>query len=280
VTPRYRRSVDEREFYRRHSPYSAAESLPALPADVAALSELVRGVVVHRDETAQVFGFDLPVERRDEAQARHVGRILDVLGDLRPRPAEDRFAGTCRDFSILLCALLREAAVPARLRCGFAGYFFPGFFADHWVVEYWSGERGWLLADAQITGAGRAAYPVPFDPADVPRDQFLVAGRAWAACRAGERDPAVFGVAGAGLSGMTEIQGNVVRDLAALNRVEVLPWDDWGVIERPFADLTEAELTLLDRAAEIGERGGPLADAAALYGSNAALRPPTLSTSA
>jgi hypothetical protein len=266
--------VDEGEFYRSHSPFTAAETLPAPAADIAALSELVRGVVVHRDETARVFGFELPSERREEAQTRDVRRILGRLGDLRPRPPEDRFAGTCRDFSILLCALLREARIPARLRCGFAGYFVPGFFDDHWVVEYCSGQDGWRLADAQITGAGRAAYPVPFDPADVPRDRFLVAGRAWAACRAGELDPAVFGVVGAGLFGMTEIQGNVVRDLAALNRVEVLPWDDWGVIERPFADLTEAELALLDRAAEIGVQGGPLAEAAALYGSTAALRSP------
>ncbi len=261
--------MDERAYYVQHSvctdPGDRAGLLAGLPMDIPLLSEIVRGVVVHRDETSWRFGFPLGVEHLDDAKTRYVRDILDRLGDLGPRPAEDRFAGTCRDFSILLCAMLRTGGVPARLRCGFGGYFMAGFFDDHWVVEYWVDGYGWRLADAQVAGAAREAYGVGFDPADVPRDQFLVAGSAWLACRSGERDPATFGVSSAGLSGMVEIQGNVVRDLAALNRVEVLPWDNWGIIERPFPELTESELALLDRVATIGGYGGPLDEAIDRY---------------
>jgi hypothetical protein len=35
---------------------------------------------------------------------------------------------------------------------------------------------------------------VPFDPLDVPRDQFLVAAETWRACREGRADPRKFGV--------------------------------------------------------------------------------------
>lgn len=268
----------EQEFYRSHSPFTDPGDLSGLlvglPPDIEALSGIVRGVVAHRDETSWLFGFELPEQRRDEARLRHVRAILGLLGDLRERPAETRFAGTCRDFAILLCAMLRASGVPARLRCGFAGYFTLGFFDDHWVVEYWHDEHGWRLADAQIAGAAREAYQVEFDPMDVPRGEFLVAGAAWLACRGGDRDPEVFGVSSANLSGMVEIQGSVVRDLAALNSVETLPWDDWGIIERPYPDLTEEELALLDRAADIGRHGGPFEQALELYRTEPRLRYP------
>lgn len=89
-----------------------------------------------------------------------------------------------------------------------------------------------------------------------------------------ERDPESFGVHGAGLSGMVEVQGNVVRDFAALNRVESLPWDDWGIIERPFPELTEAELALLDQAALISACGGPVDQAVDFYWANPQLHAP------
>jgi len=47
-----------------------------------------------------------------------VAAILDYLGTLDERRPEDRFAGTCRDFAVLL---LRDADIPARARAGFAG---------------------------------------------------------------------------------------------------------------------------------------------------------------
>ena len=66
---------------------------------------------------------------------------------------------------------------------------------------------------------------------DVPRDQFLVAGDAWQLCRAGKADPMDFGILD--LFGWWMIAGNVVRDLAALNNREMLPWDCWGPMPRP-----------------------------------------------
>ncbi|TDB93218.1 hypothetical protein E1091_12115 [Micromonospora fluostatini] len=53
---------------------------------------------------------------------------------------------------------------------------------------------GWRLADPQLAGGAAEAYRIGFDPMDVPRDAFLVGGRAWQECRRGERDPERFGV--------------------------------------------------------------------------------------
>ncbi|MFD8721382.1 hypothetical protein ACFV2H_26200 [Streptomyces sp. NPDC059629] len=84
--------------------------------------------------------------------------------------------------SLLLCALLRATGTPARLRAGYGTYFVEGFHDDHWVTEYRAADGSWRLADAQVS---TGLYDVPFDPLDVPRDRFVVAGQAWRACRTG-----------------------------------------------------------------------------------------------
>ena len=223
--------MDELAYYRSHGritdPGAKRHLLTGLQAHPAALAKVIGGVMVHRDCT-RPFGFTLPEQRRDEANTRHVEAILTYLGTLDERRPEDRFAGTCRDFTVLLCAMLREAGIPARARAGFAGYFTDGYSDDHWVVECWDDDRGWHLIDAQIASAPKGTYTaVDIDPLDVPHDAFLVGGQAWQECRTGSRDQDRIGTSAAGLTGMWEVQGNVIRDLAALNRVETLPWDEW-----------------------------------------------------
>ena len=48
---------------------------------------------------------------------------------------------------------------------------------------------------SQLSMRHLAHYRIGFDPFDVPRDQFVVGGRAWQLCRAGEADPDTFGLA-------------------------------------------------------------------------------------
>jgi hypothetical protein len=266
--------MDELDFYRQHSsvtdPGVNRHLLSGLPAGVGAMAGVIGGVMVHRDMT-QRFGFTLPEERREEANTRYVEAILTRLGSLDERRPEDRFAGTCRDFTVLLCAMLREAGTPARARAGFAGYFSAGggFFDDHWVVECWDEERGWRLVDAQLASAPRGTYTDgDVDPLDVPRDGFLVGGQAWQECRAGTRDLDRIGTTAAGLTGMWEVQGNVVRDLACLNGAESLPWDGWGLIPVHYDRLGAADVDLLDRVAVVSAAGGPLSEAIDAYGSD------------
>ncbi|MEU5847946.1 transglutaminase-like domain-containing protein [Saccharopolyspora shandongensis] len=259
--------MDKQEIYVQHSvftdPGDLSDVFSGLPTDVASLCEIVRNVAVHRDETFRRFGFELPEQRYKEGETRHIQDILKILGDLDERSIETRFAATCRDFSLLLCAMLRHVGVPARLRGGYARYLEPPLeghwpFDDHWVVEYWVDELGWRLVDPQVWGDTQGAYRADFDVMDVPRDQFLVAGAAWLACRHGYCDPRMFGASGINESGMWVIQGTVVRDLAGLNHVEAFPWENWGIMTRSFSSLTESELALVDQVAEVGLNGGPV----------------------
>ena len=65
--------------------------------------------------------------------------------------------------------------------------------------------------------------------------------------RKGDAEPDRFGIFD--LRGDWFIRGNVVRDLAALNKVELLPWDAWGVM--PEHDLVgrDDDDELVDRIA-------------------------------
>jgi hypothetical protein len=73
---------------------------------------------------------------------------------------------------------------------------------------------------------------------------------AWRMCRRGEADPNSFGY-GDTVGGWPNIRGNLVRDVAFLNRVEILGWDYWGLIEGDDSDLDEDDLALLDQAATL-----------------------------
>jgi hypothetical protein len=57
-----------------------------------------------------------------------------------------------------------------------------GRYGDHWLVEHW--QDRWVLADIQLDPDLRRILGVTFDPDDVPRDQFLVAGEVYNFVRA------------------------------------------------------------------------------------------------
>jgi len=83
----------------------------------------------------------------------------------------------------------------------------------------------------------------------VPRDRFVVAGEAWVRCRTGKADPSSFGIFD--LHGLWFIAGELVRDVAALNKMEMLAWHVWGAMPRPDETLQEKQLAFFDRLAEL-----------------------------
>lgn len=229
--------------------------LDALPGEVAGLAATVPGLLLH-EHWATNYGVELTEERRGESHIRPARAMLDraLALDGRPldqaRPAQDRVVGTCRDFSVLAVAMLRRQGVAARARCGFATYFVPDRAVDHWVAEYWNPtQQRWTMVDAQLDPFQRSHLHPDFDPLDVPRDRFLVAGEAWRRCRAGEADPARFGIFD--MWGFGFIAGNVLRDLAALNDMEMLPWDCWGAMPDIHEPIDGERLALFDRVAAL-----------------------------
>jgi hypothetical protein len=226
-----------------------------LPYDVASLARIVQGLLLH-EHGAPTYDLTLADERRNEVYIRSVERMLDRLlaHGSQPlsvaRPVDARLVGNCRHFTVLLVAMLRAQGVSARARCGFGSYFNPGHFYDHWVCEYWNaGQARWVRVDAQIDDVQRAVLKIDFNVLDVPHDRFVIAGDAWAQCRADEGDPAKFGIFG--LRGLWFVAGNLIRDVAALNNMEMLPWDVWGVMIRPDEPPQNDQLALFDQLAAV-----------------------------
>ncbi|HTF07012.1 MAG TPA: transglutaminase-like domain-containing protein [Asanoa sp.] len=232
-------------------PGSYAPLFDKLPTDPRELTALVRNVITHfRDPNVT-----LPAERAQDINHRWIDRLLATDQDRHdapletPRPAAARVGGCCRDFSLLAVSALRHQGVPARVRIGFADYFFvPGWHHDHVVADYWNGTR-WVLVDPQI-GPG----DWPFDPDDMPRPNgtgtpFATAAAVWTAYRRGEIDAETYGVdPSMPYRGAPFVRGYVIGEVAARQGDELLLWDIWGDITDTF---DEAGAVLVDEIAAL-----------------------------
>ncbi len=272
------------DYYQHTGPMTAPGAheaeLSAMPTDLASLCEVIQGVLIHRDIAPWLYGLKLSEKDRDDAHIRPIAQMLTRIRALDARPLTiarepgRRMPGVCRHFSLMLASVLRHQGIPARPRCGFGTYFEPGKFIDHWVCEYWSArDARWIMVDAQLDAIQRNAFKVDFNPLDVPRNRFIIAGYAWQQCRAGRADAARFGILD--MHGLWFIAGNVLRDLASLNQMEMLPWDVWGLMAMNDASLTDEDRTLLDRVAARTLAGDEaFAEVRALYDSDNRLRVP------
>ena len=247
-------------YYARQSTFSTpgrhAALLESLPSQVHELADMVRGLCIYDVVAEDFYGHRVSAERQQEIHLRHIEPMLDrVLAldqHLGPRPPSKRLVGRCHHYALLLTSMLRAHGIGARMRGGFARYFNPGYFEDHWVCEYFDVRTSrWVLVDAQFDDVWRKKLALKFDPDDIPRSEFLVAAQAWNACRREGADGSRFGIEFAKLRGLWFIAGSLVRDLAALNRAEMLPWDTWGAQPQPDAKLDAAQLAFFDQLAQL-----------------------------
>jgi hypothetical protein len=276
------------EYYTTQSiitdPGKYVEIYEGLPDDIPGLVKVVQGVFLHIF-WAQEYGVQLTEERASAVNIRTVeGKLaeiqkLDNRPIVEPRELDKRLVANCRDYSILLCSLLRYKGIPARVRCGFGGYFKPGIYMDHWICEYWDATSGqWVRVDAQLDDLQINALGIDFDPLALPEGRFLSGGEAWKLCREGKLDPDTCGFFDPPfLKGMWFIQGDMVRDFMALNKVEILPWDsnNTELMGSPDKEVTESEYTLVDKVAELTTAGDSVfGELRELYESDSDLRMP------
>lgn len=213
------------------------EAFAGLPDNISDLMKAVRRCVV-------AF-LPLP-EGRNDTHIRPAAEMVERILELDPsplteaRPPERRFIGNCRHFATLTCALLRRTGKPARVRAGFAGYFEPDTWVDHWIIEYWSPPRvRWIRVDPQY-GDRWFQMRDPHETSEsVVRTSFLSGGQTWLRCRSGELDADRCKMGGVNW-GIGEVRGSVMYDFAALNQDEMLPWDVWGQMEAGYRNETDA----------------------------------------
>ena len=223
-------------------------------AGIREIGALVSEQFVYDMVAAPFYDVELSQEQADGIHLRSTDDMLELLGaatgGLQPRAPRDRVGGRCSSYTRLAVELLRAKGIPARARCGFGAAFNPPKYEDHWVCEYWDDAvQQWRMADAQFDDVWRQNLNLDYDQFDVPRDTFLVAADAWQLCRTGQADPNLFGISFEPLSGMWFIAGSLVRDAAALNNMQMLPWDYWGATPEPNTELSDDDLALYDHIA-------------------------------
>jgi hypothetical protein len=228
-------------------------TLGPVPDDIDAQRRAVQGLLLHRD-LASEYGVTGDDVRLDEQHLRSVTEVLARAQELSPEPLTvarapvDRVLGICRHFALLHTALLRDRHVPARVRCGFSCYFTPDTWVDHWITERWDGER-WVRDDPEVDDLVAERFALDFDAHDQPPGRFLTGAEAWALVRAGGADPGAFGIFD--MWGSAFIAGNVLGDFACLNKVELLPWDHWGIKQDPYGPVPDDIAATLDEVAAL-----------------------------
>jgi hypothetical protein len=236
------------------------EVLANLGDDPVEICAPVHGLVI---QPSQAESLGLSADRLATNQVRPAAALIGALLKLDPAPLSTprepdmRVVGTCRHFAVISCALLRYRGFAARVRCGFATYFQPGQGLDHWITEYWNNaEARWTRIDPEIIGGEVLGHPE-----DLAASEFLSGGEAWSAFRRGDIDASTFGVYGTDKNwGAAEIRGNAVKDLAALNKVETLPWDEWGRMTAAYKGETRPDYDeLLDTVAAVCAADDPRA---------------------
>ena len=273
-------------------PGPAGKVIDDLPDDLAALRQASSQLVFHYRAGGDFTANGVPAERMAEINTRYADVMLDrILARgaptlARARPPGDRVVGCCRDATVLFLALARHKGIPARARVGFSAYFHPGWLIDHVVAEVWDEREGrWRLVDGEMNAGwtpevnGRTV-----DWLDLTDDQFVTGPRAWQAARAGESDPERHVVAPdldiPVLRGWPYIAHNVIHDLAALNKTEMLLWDAWGMqLSEGSGPVSAADAALLDEIS--ATTGDPGSDPGVLAGIGArdGLRVPPVVTS-
>lgn len=252
-------SFDPQDYYhiqgQTSDPGIYTEHFDVLPESLPELVKTIQGLMLHMHWAGR-HGITLSRVRKEEANLRTTQGRLAKLIELSDQPLSQRrlltkkTVGTCRDFSLFLTSILRHRGIPARARAGFGKYFTKGRYEDHWVCEYWhADENRWVMVDAQLDPLQIETLSIDFDPLDMPHTKFVTGPQAWQLCRTRRADPNRFGIFN--MRGLDFVKGDMIRDFLSLNKVEILPWDNFLLIGKKFRTMSPNEKALMDRLARI-----------------------------
>jgi hypothetical protein len=286
-----------------------------LSPDPRVIFQVAQGLIVH-DMWLGRYGIKDRPEQWRNVCTLSASDMLTQVASLRkdglslavPRSPEERIIACCREFTVLATALFRAKGIPARARCGFALYLAePGFYEDHWMCEYWDG-KAWVGIDPQIDPFQQSIFQnyarttknidtdykdmlLTLDPMKLTEEHFMTAGVAWKQYRDGQADPNKFGIGSdpqkfglKTLHGAWFIRGQLLRDFAALNKVEPVPflvrldvgkdWKPWRLLSAKDEALSNDDMELLDVIAELCIRpDGRLDEIRELFSGNEELWP-------
>lgn len=236
------------------------KAIQQLPDDIEKLTEIVQGLSIHMFTAKDFYNAKLDETRIvNEAHIRHFDKLLDKVLELdnipfnTPRQPNNKIVGVCHHFSKILTGFLRAKKIPARMRYGFGNYFNEGYYEDHSVCEYWNkNEKRWIIVDPQFDKVWIRNLEIKHNILDVPSDKFFKPAESWILCRQGKLDPQNFGIFQPEMRGLWFIAGNLVKDVASMQKLELLQWDACSGMPRPNNSMTNKKtLNFFDELAEL-----------------------------
>ena len=171
---------------------------------------------------------------------------LDSRGFKKDRKVEDKIVVTCRHNAILMASILKSKGIPARVRSGFAPYFFKDSW-DHWINQYWDEkQKRWITFDSD----GFFDF-LKFDQYNIPDDKFDWAAKTWLDVRQGKRKSTEFKHAG-GLKGLFNLCVALFYDFHCLMNNEITYYHTPNFsCSYNFKKLTEKDFKELDELATL-----------------------------
>lgn len=266
------KNLDALSYYAQHSSITDPGRYaylfdPLSEEDVSGLARVIAGLIMHPSST-ELYGEPPEPDNRGDG-IRTVADTLDHLHRIDDTPLavarepRKRPRANCRNFAVLLVAMLRHRGIPARKRVGFARYLPGSQNYIHEIAEYWDEARDrWVMVDPQndnVTLDAQRAYfesigqpeRADFDTFDIQvGESFYPGGLVWRLCRTGDADPEDFRVGPDG--GMLGIRIALLQDLDSLNKAELRSWDEWHeLMAKPEEELAAEEKGWLERSAEL-----------------------------
>lgn len=250
------------QFYLRHGEWSDpqgwATAYDAIPNAVSAVTSAVQGVLLHDyfgallypeppSNIAEVSRATLPVSERLPT--------IHGFGETplaKKRHTSSRTVGTCRDFALLTCSMLRHHGISARVRCGFARYFHPPTYEDHWICEYWcTSANRWKMVDAELDEEHRKHLSISFDVNDMPEVEFMFPWQVWE--KFGDNLSLLEHFGHGEAKGLWFLHVNLARDFLALIKQEVSDWDTWRDLSEADKSLDSSAIAQCDELAAAGK---------------------------
>lgn len=226
------------EFYASHSLFSDpgknADMYEDLPDDAEEVCKILQGICL---DFYVIYKYPIQNERWLETNNRYAEDILSVIRRIdsntltQERPVNMRFIASDSHFCTLFCSIMRSKGIPARKRVGVSPR--DGRFYTYEICEYWDKEaQEWKKADP----AGKGY-------------EFIPAARAFMDVHARRTVPEQYFTDDR--QGMRNIIADVVLDLAALNKQELLSWDRYGIMNEDPIEYLDYFRTVLDTVAEV-----------------------------
>lgn len=258
--------TDDHFIYQLHgvfdNPHQFTHHLSCLPNSPEQIARHVQQCCVHPWDFVLAKS-PIPQHRDHERHLHRVPALLKAMMALesksldQPRKQQTRLMVSCRSYALLIMSILKTQGIAARCRYGFNALLFNDFCHDQIMVEYWHPrQQHWRRLDPRTSRPQLQSMGIThLSPSNLPSSYLPFASEVWLACR---RNRMRWDYFGSGLNkarhGVRVLRDAMIHDLAMVNQIEPLMWEQWGIMHKPVEAADIARYDELAALLSFGDR--------------------------